>query len=73
MDKVMSFANKKYTSRSSRQWIHLLIAPYAHSSIYMAKLSPQYCGSWMIIKEIREIVYKLDLRVRSHICVKVLC
>ena len=48
--------------------MHLLISPCTDSAIEQPKLSPRYCGLWIIIKRIRKVAYnKLDLLARSHI------
>ena len=70
MDRAAYFANKKCTPRTFvvKEQIYLLISSRIRFAIKPPKISQRYYGPWKIIKNIRNVAYKLVLAKASILC-----
>ncbi|KAJ7559107.1 hypothetical protein O6H91_04G070200 [Diphasiastrum complanatum] len=62
---VESYAreNRTYRELENGDWVYLLV-PSKSKVLHTgkcAKLSPRYCGPWLIIKKVSQVAYKLQL------------
>ena len=60
-------ANKICIARSFDvgEWVYLLITPCIGSAIKLPKLSPKYCGLWLIIEKIRD--FMMNCRAKTNL------
>ncbi|KAJ7530928.1 hypothetical protein O6H91_14G025300 [Diphasiastrum complanatum] len=57
--------NRTYREFENGDWVYLLV-PSKSKVLHTrkcAKLSPRYCGPWLIIKKVSQVAYKLQLLV----------